>query len=53
MSLKRTFFSLAVAMVAALISILVRTASARSGYQDAVAIGVFVFIVSYAEVSCQ
>jgi len=50
--LKRTFFSLAIAMVAALISVLVRTASARSGYQglDAVAVGVFVFIVSYAEV---
>jgi hypothetical protein len=50
--LKRTLFSLAIAIVAALISVLVRTASDRSGHQglDAVAVGVFVFIVSYAEV---
>jgi hypothetical protein len=50
--LKRTLFSLAIAAAAALISVLVRTASDRSGQQglDAIAVGVFVFIVSYAEV---
>jgi hypothetical protein len=50
--LRRTLFSLAVGIAVALIGVVVRMASDRSGQQglDAIAVGVFVFIVSYAEV---